>query len=108
MELDARTVVLVEGVSDRHAVEALAQRQGRDLAGEGVAVVAMGGAQAIGRFLELYGPRGRALELATAPRLAGGCASSACSSAAALHRSAIAARASVSDHPTSSWPVSAT
>jgi hypothetical protein len=64
MELDARTVVLVEGVSDRRAVEALAQRQGRDLAAEGVAVVAMGGAQAIGRFLELYGPRGRGLELA--------------------------------------------
>ena len=64
MELDARTVVLVEGVSDRHAVEALAQRQGRDLAAEGVAVVAMGGAQAIGRFLELYGPAGQGLELA--------------------------------------------
>jgi hypothetical protein len=64
MELDARTVVLVEGVSDRHAVEALAQRQGRDLAAEGVAVVAMGGAQAIGRFLEVYGPRGQGLGLA--------------------------------------------
>ena len=64
MELDARTVVLVEGMSDRHAVEALAHRQGRDLAAEGVAVVSMGGAQAIGRFLELYGPRGQGLELA--------------------------------------------
>ena len=64
MELDARTVVLVEGVSDRHAVQALAERQGRDLEAEGVAVVAMGGAQAIGRFLELYGPRGQALGLA--------------------------------------------
>ena len=64
MELDARTVVLVEGVSDRHAIETLAERHGRDLAAEGVAVVAMGGAQAIGRFLELYGPRGRGLELA--------------------------------------------
>jgi hypothetical protein len=64
MELDARTVMLVEGVSDRCAIEALAKRQGRDLAAEGVAVISMGGAQAIGRFLELYGPRGRGLELA--------------------------------------------
>ena len=59
MELDARTVSSSRGVSDRHAIEALAERQGRDLEAEGVAVVAMGGAQAIGRFLELYGPRGQ-------------------------------------------------
>jgi hypothetical protein len=64
MGLDARTVLLVEGVSDRHALETLAERQGRDLEAEGVAVVAMGGAQAIGRFLELYGPRGQNLRLA--------------------------------------------
>ena len=62
MELDARTVMLVEGVSDRHAIETLAERQGRDLEAEGVSVVAMGGAQAIGRFLELY--RGQGLKLA--------------------------------------------
>lgn len=61
---DVRTVVLVEGVSDRHAIETLAERQGRDLQAEGVGVVAMGGAQAIGRFLELYGPRGQNLKLA--------------------------------------------
>jgi hypothetical protein len=60
----ARTVVLVEGISDKHAVEALAGRHGRDLEAEGVAVLAMGGAQAIGRFLELYGPRGQNLRLA--------------------------------------------
>jgi hypothetical protein len=59
-----RAVVLVEGVSDRVAVEALAERQGRDLQAEGVAVVPIGGAQAIGRFLELYGPQGRDLRLA--------------------------------------------
>jgi predicted ATP-dependent endonuclease of OLD family len=64
MEQDARTVLLVEGVSDRHAIETLAERQGRDLEAEGVSVVAMGGAQAIGRFLELYGPRGQGLKLA--------------------------------------------
>jgi len=54
----ARAVVLVEGVSDQAAVEALARRRGRDLDGEGVVVVPMGGATNIGRFLELFGPRG--------------------------------------------------
>jgi hypothetical protein len=60
---DPRTVVLVEGISDKRAVEALAERQGRDLEGDGVAVLAMGGAQAIGRYLELYGPGGKNLRL---------------------------------------------
>jgi predicted ATP-dependent endonuclease of OLD family len=36
-------VVLVEGASDRRAVETLARRRGRDLQAEGVAVVPMGG-----------------------------------------------------------------
>jgi hypothetical protein len=53
-----RAVVLVEGVSDKVALETLAVRRGRDLAAEGVSVVAIGGAQAIGRFLDLYGPHG--------------------------------------------------
>jgi len=48
------TVVLVEGASDQAAVEALARRHGRDLEREGVTVVPIGGAQAIGRFLERY------------------------------------------------------
>lgn len=61
---DARAVVLVEGVSDRVAVEALARRRGRNLAGEGVSVVPIGGAQAIGRVLQLFGPYGRDLTLA--------------------------------------------
>jgi hypothetical protein len=56
--------VLVEGVSDRLAVEALAARRGRDLVAEGVAVVAMGGAHSIGRFLDRFGPRGLDLRLA--------------------------------------------
>jgi hypothetical protein len=59
-----RTVVLVEGVSDRLAVEVLAERRGRDLEREGVAVVAMGGAQSIGAFLSLFGPQGFAVRLA--------------------------------------------
>jgi hypothetical protein len=48
---DTRWVVLVEGPSDQAAVEALARRVGRDLAAEGVEVVSIGGAHAVGRFL---------------------------------------------------------
>ena len=59
-----RAVVLVEGVSDKVALETLAARRGRDLAAEGVSVVAIGGAQAIGRFLALYGPQGSNVGLA--------------------------------------------
>jgi hypothetical protein len=61
---DLRAVVLVEGVSDQAALEALAGRRGRDLATEGISVVPIGGAQAIGRFLDHFGPRGLDLELA--------------------------------------------
>jgi hypothetical protein len=61
---EVRAVVLVEGLSDRIAVEALAGRRGRDLAAEGVSVVPIGGAQAIRTFLELYGPAGLDLGLA--------------------------------------------
>jgi Overcoming lysogenization defect protein-like, TOPRIM domain len=57
-------VVLVEGISDCRAVEALARRHGRDLEAEGVSVVAIGGAQAIGRFLSRFGPAGLGLRLA--------------------------------------------
>jgi hypothetical protein len=60
---DVRAVVLVEGLSDRVAIEALADRRGRDLATEGVSVVPIGGAQAIGRALDLYGPAGLDLAL---------------------------------------------
>jgi hypothetical protein len=52
----ARAVMLVEGISDRVALEALAERRGRNLEAEGIAVVPMGGAQAIGSFLEVFGP----------------------------------------------------
>jgi hypothetical protein len=47
-------VVLVEGTSDRGAVETLARRRGRDLEAEGVAVVAMGGYGSLPRLLERY------------------------------------------------------
>jgi len=56
--------VLVEGISDQVAFEALAARRGRDLAAEGAAVVPMGGARNIRRFLELFGPRGLDVRLA--------------------------------------------
>jgi hypothetical protein len=58
------TVVLVEGMSDQFALEALAARHGRDLRAEGIAVLPIGGAQAIGRFVEQFGPRGLDLGLA--------------------------------------------
>jgi hypothetical protein len=48
----------VEGVSDQLAVEALAARRGRDLAAEGVAVIPIGGAGNIRRFLEELIPQG--------------------------------------------------
>jgi hypothetical protein len=47
-------VVLVEGTSDKIALETLAERRGRDLAAERLSVIAMGGAQAIGRYLERF------------------------------------------------------
>lgn len=62
--LVASSVVLVEGLSDQAALEALAVRRGRDLAREGVAVVAMGGASAIDHFLRRLGSPGQALRLA--------------------------------------------
>jgi hypothetical protein len=62
--VDARTVVLVEGISDRVALQTMAARRGRDLAAEGVGIVPMGGARSIGRYLELFGPSGLDLTLA--------------------------------------------
>jgi hypothetical protein len=53
-----RAVILVEGLSDRRALETLAARRGHILRTDGVDVVAMGGAKNIGRFLERFGPRG--------------------------------------------------
>lgn len=60
----ARTLILVEGVSDQVAVETLAARRGRDLAGERVVIVPIGGAQAIARMVAAFGPAGEDLRLA--------------------------------------------
>jgi hypothetical protein len=58
------TVVLVEGLSDQAAVLTLAARYGRDLPGEGVFVLPMGGATNIGHFLAMFGPAGFGVRLA--------------------------------------------
>jgi hypothetical protein len=59
-----RAVVLVEGVSDRVAVETLAARRERDLGAEGIAVIAIRGAGNIRSALGRYGPRGLGVRLA--------------------------------------------
>ncbi len=59
-----RTVVLVEGVSDRRAIERLAARQDLDLDSEGISIVSIEGSKNIGRFLERFGPSGLDVRLA--------------------------------------------
>src|SRR2546423_10774271 len=56
--LSIRAVVLVEGISDQLALEALARRRGRDLPAEQWSIVAMRGVMNIAKFLEQFGPRG--------------------------------------------------
>jgi hypothetical protein len=57
-------VVIVEGVSDRAALETLARRRGRDLTAEGISVLPIGGAHRIARVLEELGPHGSDTRLA--------------------------------------------
>jgi hypothetical protein len=52
--VELHAAVLVEGTSDRLAVEALARRRGRDLDAERIAVVPMGGFGNLPRVLERY------------------------------------------------------
>ena len=61
---DSRAIVLVEGISDQIALETLAARRGRDLDSEGISVLPIGGAHAIGRFLTRFGPQGSGVSLA--------------------------------------------
>ncbi|MEO6714591.1 MAG: TOPRIM nucleotidyl transferase/hydrolase domain-containing protein [Mycobacteriales bacterium] len=61
---EARVVVLVEGASDQAALETLAHGRGNNLAGDGVAVVSMGGVTNIRASLERFGPHGMDLGLA--------------------------------------------
>lgn len=62
--VDVQAVVLVEGISDRCALAALAERRGRNLEAEGISVVPIGGAQAIGRFLRVFGPQSLDIKVA--------------------------------------------
>lgn len=48
------SVILVEGVTDRIALEAVAAKLGLDLAGDGVEIVPIGGAQAVRRASAAY------------------------------------------------------
>lgn len=57
----AQCVVLVEGISDQMALDALAARRGRDLGAEGIVIVPVGGAHAISRYLIRFGPQGEGL-----------------------------------------------
>jgi hypothetical protein len=60
----AQKVILVEGRSDKAALETLAGRRGQALGSGGIHVVAMGGATSIGYFLDVLGPRGINAKLA--------------------------------------------
>jgi hypothetical protein len=59
-----QAVVLVEGLSDQLALEALAERRGRNLEAEGISIVPIGGTKNIGTFLDLFGPQGFDVRLA--------------------------------------------
>jgi hypothetical protein len=62
--VSAHAIVLVEGISDQRALATLARRRGRDLEAEGVSILPIGGAHAIGTYLERFGPRGLDLKVA--------------------------------------------
>jgi hypothetical protein len=56
--------VLVEGVSDQVALEALAERHVRNLSAEDISILPMGGATNFRSFLDLFGPQGLDVRLA--------------------------------------------
>lgn len=60
----AEAIIIVEGICDQIAIETLARRRGRDLEAEGIAVLPIGGAQAITPFLQEFGPEGEHLDVA--------------------------------------------
>lgn len=60
----SQAVIVVEGISDQIAIETLAIRRGRDLDAEGVAVLPVGGAQAVMQYVRKFGPAGAQLNLA--------------------------------------------
>ena len=60
----AQGVILVEGDSDKFALEAVAEKVGRNLDGEGITIVSLEGGGGLGTFLGMLGPRGFSLKLA--------------------------------------------
>jgi len=61
---EGKSAILVEGVSDQRAIEALGRRYGRDLRADGIVIIAMAGATNARQFLNLLGPRGYDVPLA--------------------------------------------
>lgn len=59
----ARKAILVEGLSDKYAIQALAVRKGKSLDAAGVSIVDMSGAGGIRPFLGLLGPNGLGVEV---------------------------------------------
>lgn len=59
----ARAVVLVEGMSDKAALDVLAQRLRLPTGGTGIHIVPMGGVTNLGRFVATLGPDGLGLNL---------------------------------------------
>ena len=59
-----RTIVLVEGLSDKAAIDALALRYGWNLADKGITIIAIGGATKIWGFLDRLGPLSLDVKLA--------------------------------------------
>lgn len=62
--VESHSLILVEGPSDRVAVETVAARLGRDLRSEGVEVVELGGASNAGKYLVEALPNREGLRLA--------------------------------------------
>lgn len=60
----ARTIILVEGISDQIALETLALRRSRDLDAESILILPTGGAQALAGYLTQFGPQGADVRLA--------------------------------------------
>jgi hypothetical protein len=54
---ESHAIVLVEGMSDKAALETLAGRRGQGLGHGGICVLAMGGVTNIGHYLDLLDPR---------------------------------------------------
>jgi hypothetical protein len=61
---ESQAVVLVEGMSDKAALETLAGRRGQGLGRGGSCVLAMGGVTNVGHYLDLLGPRGIGVRVA--------------------------------------------